>query len=260
VDEVYKRRDASRRGNEKDDYPESETQTWHPRIPAPPEGFPDDLDQISFELESDEASFLLDRLLKSQEDSLLAFLALNCQPVDCAFPWQHPELQSFSLEHKGLIRYAEFFSTMMQGAAFVYNLMLAELSERQKLEDEHRENLEKWRGRLQNCSCLDLPLQGLWDLTAGRGHTITKRTEDFVSAWHQRVLATGGNVVDDAESRMLIRTRERQLKGVRSRFTNPRARDQWKGYAGVGQMAYRWPNVKTLLLDLHAGLNGGGHA
>jgi len=51
-----------------------------------------------------------------------------------------------------------------------------------------------------------------------------------------------------------------RLKGGRSRFTNVRARDQWKGYAGVGQLTYRWPNVKTLLADLHAGLNGGDDA
>ena len=59
-------RDASRRRYEKDDYPESEIQTWHPRLPDAPVGFPDDVDQISFELQPDEASFLLDRLLESQ--------------------------------------------------------------------------------------------------------------------------------------------------------------------------------------------------
>ena len=259
VDKVYNHRDTSRRRYEKDDYPEVETQTWHPQLPDAPDGFPGDIDRISFELQPDEASFLLDRLLKSQEDSLLTFLALKCQPVDCDFPWQHPELNSLSSEHTELIRYAEFFSTMTHGAAFLYNLMLAELSGRQDLEDKHRENLEEWRGRLQHCQWLDLPLQGLWDLTAGRGHTITKWTKDFVSAWHQRALATRGNVVDDSDSRMLIRARESR-KEARSRFTNPRARDQWKGYAGVGQMEYRWSNVKTLLSDLYAGLNGSSHA
>jgi hypothetical protein len=113
---------------------------------------------------------------------------------------------------------------------------------------------------LMTCRHIDLPLERLWELTMGRGHTITRRTKEFVSAWYRRALATHGNVYADDESRILVSLRERQLKGVRSRFTNPRARDQWQGYAGVGQMSYRWPNVKTLLADLHAGLNGGGHA
>lgn len=260
VDEVYNRRDASRRRYEKDGFPEIETQTWHPRLPDPPDGFPNEIEHINFELEPDEASFLLDRLLKSQKNSLLAFLALNCQPVDCDFPWQHPGLDNFSSEHKDLIRYAEFFSTIMHGAAFLYNLMLAEQAGREELENKHRQNLEEWKDRLQHCPWIKLPLHGLWWMTAGRRHTITKRTKDFVSAWNRRALATCGKVINDSESRMLIRARERQLKGVRSRFTNPRARDQWKGYAGVGQMAYRWSNVKTLLSDLHAGLNGSGHA
>jgi len=260
VDEMYNRRDTSRRRFEKDDFPETETQTWHTRLPDPPDGFPNEIENLSFELEPDEASFLLDRLLKSQKDSLLAFLALNCQPVDCDFPWQHPELDNFSSAHKDLIHYAEFFSTIMHGAAFLYNLMLAEQAGRKEIEDEHRENLEEWKDRLLHCQWIELPLHGLWELTAGRGHTITKRTKNFVLAWYRRALATRGNVVNDSESRMLINARERQLKGVRSRFTNPRARDQWKGYAGVDQMAYRWSNVKTLLSDLHTGLNGNGHA
>jgi len=260
VDEVYRRREASRGRYEKDDYPESETEIWHPRLPEPPSDFSNSIEDLSFGLEADEASFLLDRLLKSQKKSLLTHLALNCEPVDCEYPWGHPDSDSFSLVHKDLLRYAEFFSIIMHGAAFLYNLMLAEQASRKELEDEHRGNLDEWKTSLQSYRHIDLPLEGLWELTAGRGHTITRRAKDFVSAWYRRALATQGNVVDDSESKMLVRTRERSLKGVRSRFTNPRALDQWKGYAGVGQMAYRWPNVKTLLSDLHAGFNGGGDA
>jgi hypothetical protein len=260
IDEVYRRRDISHRRFERDDSPEAETQTWHPRLPEPPSGFPDAIDALSFDLTSEEASFFLDRLLKSQKDSLLAYLALYCQPVDCDFPWQHPERNDFSPVHRELLSYAEFFSTIMHGAAFLYNLMLAEQAGSKELENEHRANLDEWKAYLLACRHIDLPLEKLWEVTAGRGHTITRRTKDFVSAWYRRALATQGNVNDDAESRTLVSSRERQLKGVRSRFTNQRARDQWKGYAGVGQMAYRWSNVKNLLADLDAGLNGRGHA
>ena len=63
----------------------------------------------------------------------------------------------------------------MHGAAFLYNPMLAELAGRKELENEHRENLDEWKIRLHNCRVIDLPLDGLWELTAGRGHTITRR-------------------------------------------------------------------------------------
>jgi len=260
VNEVYRRRDSARGRYEKDNFPESETLTWHPRLPLPPDGFPDGIEDLSFNLEPDEASFLLDRILKSQKESLLAHLSLNCKPVECEFPWQHPDREGFSETHKDLLNYAEFFSTVMHGAAFLYNLILAEQAGRKELEEEHRENLVEWKARLLNCRHLDFPLEDLWELTAGRGHTITRRTKEFVAAWFRRVRATQGNVAGDVESRSLVSSRERLLKGVRSRITNSRARDQWKGYAGVGQMAYRWSNVKTLLADLHAGLNGGAYA
>ena len=158
------------------DDPESKTQTWHPRLPDPPSGFPDD---ISFELEPEEAKFLLDRLVQSQKDSLLTHLALKCQSVHCKFLWEHPELSNFPAEHTSLIRYAEYFSTLMQGAAFLYNLMLAELAGRDELEVEHRKNLKDWKEQLRSSLTSDLPLEDLWVLTAGRGHTITKRTKVF---------------------------------------------------------------------------------
>ena len=260
VDEVYIRRDVSRQRFENDDYPDIETQTWHPRLPKLPDGFPDEIEQISFNLEPDEASFLLDLLVEYQKDSFLTHLALKCQPVYCDFPWQHPELSNVTSEHRDLVRYAEFFSTLMHGAAFLYNLMLAKYAGLKTLEDEHRGNLDEWRGRLQHFSWDKLPLHSLWELTTGRGHTITRGTKDFVSNWHERVRETDGDVADDSKSRSLISFRERRLKGVRSRFTNSRARDQWKGYAGVTQMTYRWSNITTLLSDLHAGLNESNNA
>ena len=257
VDKVYRRRDIVLRRLENDDDPEPETQTWHPRLPDPPDSFPTD---VSFELEPDEASFLLDCLLKSQPDSLLTHLALYCQPVECDFPWHHPELKDFSLEHQELVRYAEFFSTLMHGAAFLYNVMLAERACRKQIEEQRRDDLEEWKERLQQCSSMNLPIEELWVVIADKGHAVTRRTRDFITEWHRRVVATGGGVADDSVSRSLVYTRERWLKGARSRFTNSRARDQWQGYAGTTQMTYRWPNISRLLLDLHSGLNGKKHA
>ena len=256
IDKIYRRRDMARERAETDVDPEAATQTWHPRLPEPPEGFPDHIENLSFDLTQDEASFLLDRLVKAQKDSLFTFLALNCKPVDCAYPWQHPDLHRFTAEHRELLQYAEFFSTLMHGAAFLYNLMLAEVANRKSLVEDHRENLVAWKGSLLACRHLGLPLDRLWELTAGRGHTITDRTKTFVSAWHRRVMETRGDVADDAACRVLVREREMWLKKSRSRFTNARARDQWKGYAGTGQLSYRWRNVKTLLADLYAGLKG----
>lgn len=256
VDKLYKRIEVSAGGGEEENS-FSEAGMWHPRLPEPPSNFPDNL---SFTLEYEEASFLLDRFLESHKESLLTHLARKCESVHCEFPWEHPGRDGFSAVQKDLLDYAEFFSVIMHGAAFLYNLMLAERSDREKFKDEHRDNLDKWKIDLQNCRHIDLPLEGLWELTSGQGHTITSQAMDFVSAWYHRVLETRGNVADDPKSRELVYNRERRLKSVRSRFVNERVLDQWRGNSGVKRMEYRWGNVKTLLSDLHAGLNGGNNA
>lgn len=104
IDEVYRLRDAARGRVERDDFPEMETQTWHPRLPEPPKGFPDAAGALGFDLTTEEAGFLMDRLLKSRKKSFLAWLALNCQPVDCDFPWQHPETDRFLPVHRELLQ------------------------------------------------------------------------------------------------------------------------------------------------------------
>jgi len=71
VDEVYRRRDTSRGRYEKDDFPESEAQIWHPRLPEPPNGFPNAIEDLSFGLEPDEASFILQSDISEVDPKLL---------------------------------------------------------------------------------------------------------------------------------------------------------------------------------------------
>jgi len=134
------------------------------------------------------------------------------------------------------------------------------MDKREKLPEEHKEKMQKWKEKRAACKNIGLPLDRLCNLTAGRGHYITVRTRNFVTEWHKRVLETRGNVIDDPECRTLVESREKKLKGHRSRFTNKRAREQWSGHAGTQQLSYRWPNVKTLLNDLYTGLKGSTHA
>ena len=86
IGEIYRSRDAAqrkanertRRGDDREAV-ESPGQTWHPRIPEPPDGFPGEID---FALTKEEAEFLLDRVLFSHPHSLLAHLALRCRPAN----------------------------------------------------------------------------------------------------------------------------------------------------------------------------------
>jgi Family of unknown function (DUF6361) len=261
INKIYLRRDAATARSEKDESPQDRIVTWHPKLPKPPEGFPDQLVTLTLDLEPEEASFLLDQIQNTQKDSLLAWLAANPKRdvPDCGFPWEHPEFGSFREDHREILKYAEFFSVIMHGASLLYNLMLAEVDQREKLRDKHLGNLKDWRNRLSKLSYQEIDLDGLWEVVEGRGHNITWRARNFVTAWCRRVSETKGFVENDNFCRTLVEKREKDLKGPKSRFTNSKARGQWSGYAGTVQMNYRWSNIKRFLSDLYAGLNGGGN-
>lgn len=256
IDAYYARRDQrdQRRTAEDDDEPDPTLQTWHARLPAPPDGFPKQLD---FALTHEEGEFLLDRLMATQKDSLLAHLALRCAPAEVGFPWEHPKRAGFAPLHSELLEHARRFSEVMVGAALLYNLVLAELADRPELVSEHRASLAEWAQRLDRADLRGWSLSRLWELTTYQSHLVKEPTRRFVSSWVELAAAKPEAIADDAFARNLVQRREMSLKGARSRFTNTRARDQWGGYAGIAQISYRWPTVRSFLRDLHEGLKGG---
>ena len=62
------------------------TLSWHPRLPEPPQDFPDTVD---FSLSREEAEFIRDRIQIACPNSLLSFLALHCEPAETNAPWEH---------------------------------------------------------------------------------------------------------------------------------------------------------------------------
>ena len=255
LDGLYTRRGHAARRKQDGDESEADPAlvTWHPRVPPPPDGFPEG---ASFALTREEADFLLDRIATSQKDSLLAHLALRCKPAESAFPWEHPEHAGFSTPHREVLDHARLFSEVMHGAALLYNLALAEVAKRDELREEHRANLAAWTKGLDHAGVRGWSLPRLWELTFDQGHTISSTTRTFVRAWVELTAGKPEALAEDTHAKLLVERRERTLKGARSRFTNARSRDQWGGYAGTARLAYRWPTVRTFLEDLHAGRRG----
>ena len=101
-----------------------------------------------------------------------------------------------------------------------------------------------------------------WRWRDGRLSAVIRKLQVFreqVIGQPQRVelvRSCGDSIMKDKVARNLIRSREIRLKGGRSRFTNPRALDQWTGAAGLSRMNYRWPTVTRFIRDLHDGLDG----
>ncbi len=252
LDAIYRRRDRSR--HESDGGTDPFQFTWHPRLPPAPGDFPE---QATFQLTRDEALFFRDRLMMPAcQNSLLAFLAWHSEPADVDYAWEHPRLAAFPQQHKRLLEHARLFSRTMQGAAILYNLLLAEAGSRKELADEFSAEFAAWSGGLavDRTRIAEWNMREFWEAVRHPGHTVSVGAREFVERWVRLVADHGASLWRLEDARRLIRNREMQLKGPRSRFLNRRALEQWSGAAMLVPMSFRWEIVKTYLNDLAAGL------
>lgn len=243
----YARRDRSRQREDDDIDADPSAHTWHPRLPKAPDGFPS---KITLLLTAEEASFLRDRIVTSCKGSLLAWLVLNGREDTAAEPWLHHQLIDFPQASHAVLDHARLLTDIVEGAARVYNLALAEVRKDEELAASHRDALADWQQRCDLAGIRGWSLPDFWHETMGLRHAITHPTRRFVEAWVDRVRATDGDVADDPQGRRLIEERERNLKGPRSRFGNRGALAQWGGSSGVGRLVYRWPTARRFLADL----------
>ena len=257
IEEIYRKRDeAASRKKEMaalgDDFEMDLPISWHPCIPPPPNGFPEDAD---LNLTRAEAEFIQDRIQDICGGSLLAFLSQNCAPADTTeAPWDHPAYDNFSDAHKELLHHARLFSETMHAAALNYNVQLAECSSKEELVWEYKEKFDFWLEKFPLAEVKSWRVDRLWELTSGRDYRITRRTRHFVESWIELVQRSPEELLENKRARELVRDREISLKGPRSRFKNRRALEQWRGDSGTRRLVYRWHNVKVLLKDLHQGM------
>lgn len=256
LDGLYRRRRRIGESSETD--PESalpSVRTWHGGLPDPPEDFPD-TPGLNLDLTAEEAFYLQDRVQETHSESLLATLFLEAEPVDCAFPWEHPIWSRLGERHRLVLDHARIFSKVAQGATLLYNLLLSRKDDRIEKVEEYEERFAVWTTSLERAELGNWSLAVLWDLTRGQGHTITRGARRFVEGWTE-LCVSGRDLTDDPDAADLLRRREEKLKGHRSRFRSDAALDRWSGKSGLGRFDYRWPEVSTYLEDLHTGLAAG---
>ena len=78
-------------------------------------------------------------------------------------------------------------------------------------------------------------------------------TLEFANRWYSLVMAMarpplGPDV--NTEARLLIRERERTLKGMRARLTYAEAGDNHRGYPASGRLEFRWSQVQRIVADI----------
>ena len=246
---------------------------WHPHLPAPPSGFQNG--NVSVVLRRQDAEYLRDRIQARHPDSLLAVLAGRADPadLDANQPWQLSRLSEVSPVLREQLRDAEMFAVCMQGAALLYNLMLAELQKHEGRRDTYRGELQAWAGDFEALGS-DLPgwkLDGVWRVVRAQGRSVGYPTRTFVETWIATLQQGGSEAVvrDNARVRALVRDRETQLKRGRARLASPRHLELWGGRSGTGRLNYRWgespmSGTRMVLRDIFDGLKrsegDAGHA
>lgn len=215
---------------------------WHDNLLDAPHGFPG---QASLALRPEEAEYLSERIISSCPGSLLGWIVGRRQTWDPTdFAWDLPMREQLSAAHRRLLGHAQHFSQAMNGAALLYNLMLAEATENSDLRDTYETDLKAW-GWL---SSEGWDLTDFWTLTAEIDSRHSAATRRFVDAWV--VLMRSGADPGTSAARELVRSREFDVKRRYARLSYDSARDTWRGAAGAGQLNFRWPSAQRQLLDI----------
>jgi hypothetical protein len=237
---------------------------WHPHVPDPPPGFPD---RVSVALRREDSEYLCDRIQARQPGSLLAELASAGDPsnLEYAWPWELETLDGVTPALREGLQQAKLFSVTLQGAALLYNLMLAEASTHlvkvtgnETLAETYRRELDEWATDVEalGAAVNEWDLRRVWEIARTQGRPLGFPTRAFVQGWIDLVRAAGPRKIsDDQGARSLVKDREIRLKRGRARLASPHHLERWGGRSGSDRMDFRWGGARVLLRDIFDGLN-----
>lgn len=220
---------------------------WASALPQAPKNL---LQRAMFRLTTDEAEFIIDRLIAAQPVALLTLLAREEINADSDYIWTHPHLSAFPLAAQRLIGHAEIFSHVMHGAALLYNLTLSELRQRDDWVGDYGKRIQTWIGDLDLALVRQWSLDDFWATVEHPAHTIRPAAKRFVTEWREVVLEGVPQVASGTAARRVVEERERRLKTSQSRYTNNAVRDRWAGASGSERLSFRWNQAKSHLKDL----------
>jgi hypothetical protein len=232
---------------------------WHPHVPPAPKGFPD---VASVALRHEDAEYLRDRILSRHSGTLLAELVSGPRTALAVDqPWDVEGSMAIPPKLREVLHHARLFSTTMNGAALLYNLMLAEKRRHADWIDRYRERLGDWAIQMEALGAefahwKQDEIGKLWEVVKRSARRPHPAAEYFVSQWLDLLPPKHGfqHVADSVPARRLIQARELRLKGGRARLYSQRHLELWGGASGTSPMNYRWSDARVILRDIHDGL------
>lgn len=231
---------------------------WHPGLPAEPADF---WSVTTFDLTSEEAEFLRDRIQCSHPRSLLAWLLGQAdERLTVDYIWDHPLTASMPRDLRNAVEHAEAFSTCIWGAAVLYGLGVAKLKQADALVAGLRDRLESWIASMEEHEerLAHWDRAEFWTLVRRLNPRLPLRTQQFAEHWlsivMEKPLSSERLVSPDILA--LLAKREEQIKGARARLRadNQRGRDLWNGNADIQAIDFRWRPAQIILNDILRGL------
>lgn len=236
---------------------------WHPELPPVPDEFPKVIAD-GFELSSTEASWLRERMVQAEPQSLLAHLLFERPRADSNYLWNDPAVRAAPRQQLDLVELAETFSLVVHGAQLLYNLLLAEQYREYGFDDEsHYKDLyitllDEWATEIRRVSALDR-----WNLPALttavseiRMAPVNHLTARFVDVWAAVVTDEGPEHIAESNiARTLVADRERRMKRKQARLKNPKRIEHWNHASGADRLSFRWTQIRQIILDVHDGLD-----
>jgi len=149
----------------------------------------------------------------------------------------------------------------MNGAALLYNLLLAERYEELQFDtinapvQYYRERLEGWQ---EERSLLGERLAGwdradFWRVITRQNPHVAAGSRRFIDNWLDLAMMTD-DIARSVRSREFIAAREASHKRSQARLRNDKLLALWQGSSGAGELVFRWPQIQRILGDIHDGL------
>jgi hypothetical protein len=229
---------------------------WDEGLPESPQELPG-IEGLN--LTKNEAQYLLEKLSISCPKSLLTNIIHLHKLAKGDFIWGSPFINKLNNDLQIKIKHAQNFSEIMQGAALVYNYLLAKKKESEELINKYKEKLADWQMAMSSRAeiFINWNLEHFWTLVySERTINVSGRTKRFINQWIEIVLKNIDDIfINKEEINLLIYGRELEVKGRRARLRNPDYLTKWSGAAGTQQLNYRWRVVKRIVNDIISGLN-----
>jgi hypothetical protein len=237
---------------------------WHPTLPDPPPGFPNE-HSGGFELTRTEAEWLKERIVVRADGTLFAHLVGGPRLADADEPWLEPSALEAGEPIRSLLEHARRFSLLVHGASLLYNLLVGEAYEHKGFTQvdgpasAYREALSQWATRMDEEPAGTWDWPAFWLTVASGSARVPPAARTFVESWVDGVAEHGASgVADVADLRRMVETRVSRLRGGRSVLANEKLLALWGGSSGSSALMFRWGTVRRLVLDVQEGLARAG--